>query len=324
MANLKKATVSSTKGSKSKPQRNIVATNVNLLLKEKYISVFSFPLLKEVYKKFLSNFSKTLQDFLDCDVNVEFVNSESVEFKNVISSIPVPCMVGTISSCHSNKPGNALIVIENQLVYTLLDILFGGSEYSFKLKVKERAFTKIEDNVIKDFFNILVVTLNESLSDISSLKFKFQRLENRVNSTLITNTEEFCKLLTCKINSKHKEPGYVKLLIPYSTMNPYKNELTKVALKSKDLSESEKWMQHFEDVIQNTKLNVSIEHSEKTHSLKNLANIKVGNTIVLNKLSDENWNIVVNKVKISEGKLGQINNRTAVEILEQIDTSKYI
>ncbi len=82
-------------------------------------------------------------------------------------------------------------------------------------------------------------------------------------------------------------------------------------------------MQYFENTIQNIKLNVSIEHSEKTHNLKSLANIRVGSTIVLNKLATENWDIVVNNAKISDGKLGQMNNRVVVEILDQIDASKY-
>ena len=298
--------------------------NINLLLKEKYISASSFPLLEEVYSRLLNNIPKILQDFLNYDTTVEFVSSESVKFNNVVHAVSNPCMVGVISSNHRNEASDALIIVENQLVYTLLDILFGGSEYNFQLKVKDRSFTRIEDNVIKDLCNILVVTLNDSLSNISTLRFKFQRLENSASSILIANTEEFCKLLTLKIKPHSKEPGRIKLLIPYSTINPYKNELTKVALKSKDFSEREKWMQHFENIIQNIKLNVSIEHSEKTHSLKSLTNIKVGNTVILNKLSDENWNIVVNDAKISDGKLGQINGRIAVEILDQIDASKYI
>ena len=321
MVALAKSSSASVKKDKNAYQLN---ANINLLLKEKYISASSFPLLEEVYNRLLNNFPKILQDFLSCDTNVEFVNSESIKFNNVIHAIPTPCMVGVISSNHRNEPGDALIIVENQLVYTFLDILFGGSEYDFKLKVKDRSFTRIEDNVIKDLCNILLVTLNESLSGISNLEFKFQRLENSTNSILIANAEEFCKLLTLKIKPHSKEHGCIKLLIPYSTIKPYKNELTKVALKSKDLSEREKWMQHFENIIQNIKLNISIEHSEKTHNLKSLTNIKVGNTIVFNKLGDENWSIVVNNVKVSDGKLGQRNGRIAVEILDQIDASKYI
>ena len=323
MATLKKTTTSLPEKNKGTYRSNIVATNISLLLKEKYTSASNFPLLKEVYGNLLRNFSKTLQDFLDCDANIEFVSSESVEFKNVISSISIPCMVGVISTSHNDEFSNALIIIENQFVYTLLDILLGGGEYSFKLKVKDRSFTKIEDNVVKGFCNILLVAINESFNDVSSLKFRFQRLENGVNSILIADAEEFCSLLTLKITPQHKEAGYVKLLIPYSTMKPYKNELTRIALKSKDLSEREKWMQYFENTIQNIKLNISIEHSEKTHNLKSLANIRVGSTIVLNKLATENWDIVVNNAKISDGKLGQMNNRVAVEILDQIDASKY-
>ena len=298
-------------------------TNVNLLLKEKSISASSFPLLEGVYSKLLNSLPKVFKDFLNYDTAIEFVSNESVRFDNVIRSIPTPCMVGVINSDHSDESGDALIIIENQLVYTLLDVLFGGGEYNFKLKVKDRSFTKIEGNMIRDLCHVLTTAFNDSLSKISNLQFKFQRLENSVNSVLIANAEEFCKLLTLKIKPHHKEHGHIKLLIPYSTISPYKTELTKVTLKSKDFSEREKWVQHFEDIIQNMRLNISIEYSEKTYKLKNLTNIKVGNTIVLNKLGNTNWDIVTNNTKVSDGKLGQVNGRIAVEILDQIDTSKY-
>ena len=58
--------------------------------------------------------------------------------------------------------------------------------------------------------------------------------------------------------------------------------------------------------------------------MKDLSNIGVGSTIILNRVNNENWDLVVNDLKVSDCKLGQINNRIAIEVLDQIDASKFL
>ena len=312
------------KDNTSKMTNKIRDENFNLILNAKHSSAFNFPLLSQVFDLLQRNFSQALKDFLSCDTSVDISENKNVEFSEVIKEIHYPSMIGVIEIINSENHNKSLIVFESQFVYTILDILLGGHEYKFDLKVQKRPFTKIENGVIEDFIKVMINAINKSFDGISNLQFRFKRLESGPNSILITSPSEFCKLLTLKINPLNKNGGCVKFLIPYSTLIPYKSELSKISLKGKDLKEKEIWFQYFENTINNLKLNICVEHTEKIFRLKDLSNIEVGSTIILNRTNNQNWSLVVNNLKVSDCKLGQINNKIAIEILDQIDASKYL
>jgi len=298
--------------------------NFNLLLNSKHDSVLNFPLLNQIFDFLQRNLSKVLKDFLNCDTGVEFSEKQNVEFETATGSIQYPSMIGVIEVETSDNFHKSLIIFENQFIYTILDILLGGSDYNFKLKVQARPFTQIEKGVIEDFTKIILSSINHSFGKVCNLQFKFKRLESGPNSILIASPKEYCKLLTMRIKPLNKDVGFVRLLIPCSTLSPYKAELSKISLKGKDLKEKEKWFQYFENVVNNSKLNVKVQHTEKVHRMKDLSNIGVGSTIILNRVNNENWDLVVNDLKVSDCKLGQINNRIAIEVLDQIDASKFL
>ena len=305
----------------SKPNND---KNFNLLLSGKHDSILNFPLLNQIFEFLQRDLSKILKNFLNCDTSVGLNENKNIEFETVTNAIQYPSMIGVIEVENSEDSNKALIIFENQFIYTILDILLGGGDYNFKLKVHSRPFTQIENGVLKDFIKIMLYSINHSFGKVSSVQFKFKRLETCPNSILITNPKEYCKLLTMKINPLNREGGFVKLLMPYSTLSPYKTELSKTSLKSRDLKEREKWFQYFENTVNNSKLNIKVQHTEKIHSLKDLSNVAVGSTIILNRMNNENWDLVVNDFKVSNCKLGQINNRIAVEVLDQIDASKFL
>ena len=298
--------------------------NFNLLLSGKHDSILNFPLLNQIFEFLQRDLSKILKNFLNCDTSVGLNENKNIEFETATNAIQYPSMIGVIEVENSEDSNKALIIFENQFIYTILDILLGGGDYNFKLKVHARPFTQIENGVLKDFIKIMLDSINHSFGKVSSVQFKFKRLETGPNSILITNPKEYCKLLTMKINPLNREGGFVKLLMPYSTLSPYKTELSKTSLKSRDLKEREKWFQYFENTVNNSKLNIKVQHTEKIHSLKDLSNVAVGSTIILNRMNNENWDLVVNDFKVSNCKLGQINNRIAVEVLDQIDASKFL
>ena len=65
------------------------------------------------------------------------------------------------------------------------------------------------------------------------------------------------------------------------------------------------------------------EYTETICKLHDLKNLKIGSTMILNKLGHESWDLNANSIKIANVKPGQINDRLAVELVDDINTSKY-
>ncbi|RST66354.1 hypothetical protein [Candidatus Aquarickettsia rohweri] len=111
--------------------------NFNLILNAKNASVLNFPLLNQVFELLQRNFSKSLKDFLNCDTYINISENENIQFSDIIKDIEYPSMIGVIEITNSDNNNKSLVIFENQFVYTILDILLGGYEYKFDLKIQK-------------------------------------------------------------------------------------------------------------------------------------------------------------------------------------------
>ena len=136
----------------SKPNND---KNFNLLLSGKHDSILNFPLLNQIFEFLQRDLSKILKNFLNCDTSVGLNENKNIEFETATNAIQYPSMIGVIEVENSEDSNKALIIFENQFIYTILDILLGGGDYNFKLKVHARPFTQIENGVLKDFIKII-------------------------------------------------------------------------------------------------------------------------------------------------------------------------
>ncbi|MFQ3307219.1 MAG: flagellar motor switch protein FliM [Candidatus Midichloriaceae bacterium] len=294
----------------------------NIFEQNKYSSA-NFPLLRNVYDSMLRLFSKKIQNFLGVPVKLSLEESANSSFGEELNKHA--SSITSVMELEGEKDiKEALVIVENDFVYSLLDIFLGASSYDATLEVKGREFTNIEECIVKDFCCSLISTLNKSFSDVSDVGFQFQRLEKNKNSALIVDEDEGCDIVRLKIEPEKKKSGIITIVIPYSTLQSHKSELSKISLKNTDDKFKEKWLEYFENTLQNSNVKVGIKHSERIDGFKDLSEIKVGNTIVLNKLENEDWDVVVNDVKVSSCKLGKVNNRVAVKLVEQINSAKYI
>ena len=115
-------------------------TSQNLILRDQLSA------LEEVYDKFTRLMQDGLSSSLQGSVLIEFVSTEMVKYKEFISAFSSP----TSFTLFSMEPliGTALLCIEPNLVFSLIDSMFGGDG---KPTTRVRQFTQIELRMIKKF-----------------------------------------------------------------------------------------------------------------------------------------------------------------------------
>lgn len=221
---------------------------------------------------------------------------------------------------YPNRQG--IIIFNSDLIYDLIEILFGGKKISTKLKVVDRPFTDIEYGVLQNVIQIIINDLNDEFKKVANIQFEFDRIENDTGSALIVSENELSNLLEMELKIKNKDSGKMSIIIPNATLSPFKQEFLK-PISSKNLSADPKWFSHFEEVVNNSVVKLRAEYNETIWKIQDLKNLQVGSTIVLNKLEHENWDVTINSNKVADCKPGQINDRLAVELIDDINASKY-
>ena len=105
-----------------------------------------FSALEEVYDKFAGMLRDMLSSALQRSMAVEFVSSEMIKYQEFITAFSSPTSCNVIRMEPLN--GNALLCIESNLVFSLIDCMFGGDG---KPSTQVREFTQIEQRMIKKF-----------------------------------------------------------------------------------------------------------------------------------------------------------------------------
>ena len=117
-------------------------TSQSIMLRDQFYA------LEEVYDKYANLLQTSISSSLQRSINVEFMAMEmaKVKFGKYIKSFPNP----TSFNIFSMEPlvGSALLAIEPDLVFSLIDCMFGGSG---KPPAEVREFTLIEQRMMRRF-----------------------------------------------------------------------------------------------------------------------------------------------------------------------------
>src|SRR3989339_322869 len=94
------------------------------------------PTLEMTNEKFVRMFRTTLSALMRKVVSVSTLAVDMIKFGEFLKTIPVPTSLHLIRM--EPLRGNAIIVLESKLIFTLVDILFGGTgRDSYKVEGRE-------------------------------------------------------------------------------------------------------------------------------------------------------------------------------------------
>lgn len=104
------------------------------------------PLLEQVYERFSRLFRESLFRLLRRAPDVSGAGFELMRYGDYVKNLPIPASVNVVSM--SPLKGNALLVFDVRLVYSLVNHYFGGSG-RHQVLVEGREFTRTERQVIE-------------------------------------------------------------------------------------------------------------------------------------------------------------------------------
>src|SRR5690606_48233 len=122
-------------------------TGINALLDNSLLSYDRLPMLEVVFDRFVRMASSSLRNFTSDNVDVDIQSISSVRFGDYINSIPMPALLSIFKAVEWDNFG--IVTTDNALIYSLVDILFGGRKSHRPIRVEGRPYTTIEQTIVK-------------------------------------------------------------------------------------------------------------------------------------------------------------------------------
>ncbi len=271
------------------------------------------PTLEMTNEKFARMFRTTLSSTLRKVVNITTLSTDMIKFGEFLKTLPVP------TSLHLFKMdpmrGSAIIILESKIIFSLVDIIFGGAGTSF-FKVEGREFTAIENNLIKRVVLSALADLEKAWKALIDLNVTYQRSEINPQFMQVVPPTDVVIIVNFEIEMEYTS-GVMSLCIPYANLEPIREKL-QAGYQSEQLEVDRAWSQRFKDCLMLSKVDVLAEMGHTQLTCRELINLRKGDVIRLDKYTTDSFDIYVEGVAKYKGYPGNYKGNHAVQIAEFI------
>ena len=282
-------------------------TSQNIMLRDQ------FSALEEVYDKFARMVRDTLSSALQRSIGIEFVSSELVKYQEFIMAFSSP----TSFSVFSMEPliGNALLCFESNLVFSLIDCLFGGDG---KPLSKVREFTQIEQRMIKKIAGDILARFENSWSTVYPISAVLKKTETKPEFVQLVPPNDVMMIVVFAIKGQEFS-GNFHLSMPYLMLEPIKERLSPKYLREKDRQHT--WRPQLKELLKDTHVMIIAELGRTKQTVRELLNLHVQDIIKLKAGPEDLIFISVDQVPKYRGYPGIIKGSRAVEIVKLINSN---
>jgi len=268
------------------------------------------PTLEMTNEKFVRMFRTTLSALMRKVVSVSTLAVDMIKFGEFLKTIPVP----TSLHLFRMEPlrGSAIIVLESKLIFTLVDILFGGTGKEF-YKVEGREFTAIENNLIKRVVLSAIGDIEKAWKSVIDLKVSYHRAEVNPQFVQIVPPTDIVVVINFEVEVEYTT-GILSVCIPYAMLEPVREKLH-AGFQSEQMEADRTWMNRFRKGLMKAKVDLVVELGSTEISGSEVVQLKKGDVIPLEQYARDPLNIYVEGIKKFTGCAGVFRGNRAVQVV---------
>lgn len=292
------------------------STGIQALLDRSQENYERLPMLEVVFDRFVRSMSTSMRNFTGENVDVTIESITSMRFEDYLNSVPLPALIAIFQAVEWENFG--LITIDSALTYSMVDILLGGGRTHRPVRIEGRPFTTIEQDIVKSLCRIMLEEMSGAFNPLTPATFRLERLETNPRFATITRPSNAVILIALRVEIDDRG-GKAEILLPYVTLEPIKELLVQMFAGETFGGNDSSWEAHLSQEVTSTEVIIETLLKKKTITLKELADLKVGSTIIMNDSPNDDVDIECKGIKMMRGKLGASGKYLAVNITELYD-----
>ncbi|CAH2029997.1 flagellar motor switch protein FliM [Trichlorobacter ammonificans] len=282
------------------------AVNYDLFNTEAYRGFV--PNLDIVYDGYIRYSRITLSNRLRKSVEIKKVGAKSYKFDDFIQTLPTPvCMA--IFKLEPLK-GAALLAMDSSMAFAIIDSVLGGT--SRTALNPNRLFTNLELKLVEKVVIDILADLEKAWLPLYPAKVNLLRME--MNPRLVTIVPPEYQVVTMMVKVQIEEtPGTMIFTVPIMTIEPIRDKL-KEGMQFDLMAIDPQWSFRLSSEILDAPLEMSVELGNANISLRELLDLAVGDTIMLDKPSTSELVVKVEGVPKFQGVPGIRHGNKAFQI----------
>ncbi|MBC7512995.1 MAG: flagellar motor switch protein FliM [Herminiimonas sp.] len=272
------------------------------------------PTLEIINERFARLLRIGLFNFLHRTAEVSIGPVRVSKYSEFIRNLVVPTNLNLIHM----KPlrGTALMVFDPNLVFLLVDNLFGG-DGRFHTRVEGRDFTQTEQRIIQRVLGIVFENYAKSWEPVYPIEFEYIRSEMNTQFANIATPNEVVVATTFTIELGPVS-GEMHFCTPYSMIEPIRDILTS-SLQGETMQTDNRWVRLMTQQIQTAEVEIIADFGTAKSTLGALLNLRVGDVLPLN--VPDLVSGKVDGVPIMECSYGKFNGQYALRVEKLLESA---
>ena len=273
------------------------------------------PTLEIINERFSRLLRIGLFNFLHRSAEVSIGPVRVSKYSEFIRNLVVPTNLNLVHM----KPlrGTGLIVLDPNLVFLLVDNLFGG-DGRFHTRVEGRDFTQTEQRIIQRILAIIFETYAKSWEPVYPVEFEYIRSEMNTQFANIATPNEVVVSTTFTIELGPVS-GDMHFCVPYSMIEPIRDLLTS-SMQGETLEMDKRWIRLMTQQIQTAEVEILANMGSANVTLGDILNMKAGDVIPIT--VPERVTAEVDGVPVMECSYGKLNGQYALRVEKLIYSAK--
>ncbi len=254
-------------------------------------------------------------NFMRRTIDISVGPVKVIVFSEFVRNLVVPTNLNMVQM----KPlrGNALLVFDPNLIFLIVDNLFGG-DGRYHTRVEGRDFTQTEQRIIQRLLNVVFEDYEKAWKSVYPIKFEYIRSEMNPQFATIATPNEVVVTVTFDIDMGNKG-GALHVCIPYSMIEPIKDTLYS-ALQGDHLEIDKRWIKLLSQQVQGAEVELIANLGYTKVTFDQILSMQAGDIIPLD--IPKTVTAHVDGVPIMDCHYGTINGRYALRVNAMISQSE--
>lgn len=263
--------------------------------------------LEVIHERFTRLLRAGLHGFIRRTPDISVSPVRVVKYGDFIRNLVVPTNLNLVGLAPLR--GNALVVFDPNLVFTVVDSMFGG-DGRFQTRVEGRDFTATEQRIIQRMLAVVLEDYRKAWAPVHPIQFDYLRSEMHTQFASIAAENELVVVSTFQIELG-SGGGEVHICIPYASVEPIRDQLTNGAPSEHGETDT-RWRQMLSLQVQGADVDLSAHLTRIPLKVRDLLGLKVGDVIGF----DLPKSVVaeVDGVPIFECRYGNVNGQYAIKV----------
>lgn len=265
------------------------------------------PTLELVHERFARNLRVGLFNFMRRSAEVSAGPVKVQKYSEFLREIFVPTNINVVAI----KPlrGAGLLICEPQLVFAIIDLLFGGSA-RFHTRVEGRDFSATEQRIIRRLVDIITEEYRKAWKGVYPIELEYTRSEMQPQFASVATPSEI--VVSARFDVELSDAGgAIHLCMPYSTLEPIRETLYS-ALQGDAGIGDRSWLVKLSQQVKAAEVELVAELGSAEATVADLISLKVGDFVELD--IDELLTVSVGGVPLMECRYGVANGNYAVNV----------